>query len=329
MDQLSTRLLGLTVWGASSIKLKREINEIQGTEDTGDLIFQDTNTTLKIFMPISIPNQAMSTYCLSQAFIKHCGITDTGYQQLVLPILTVSIAEIEKLLEMYNLDVPRNNDAEGRLPESLFSNLGEDIQHPPVAELPDSGDFATRTSSAAARESLSRSGPSNSGPTSSLRARIPTLDQSVAKVREAAASHAAGARLDLFTSEAPPVGRPVAPEGDAGSDTFEDSGLGDSVLSRTPTRGSESSTEDSQDMNPQDTFDFDTLRSALPDVLASVTPARRSLGRERSSGSRKSGRVFHGNNDGFEEESGLQGLHQKHIGLLGEAFVSVFPAPRY
>jgi hypothetical protein len=329
MNQLTTRLLGLTVWGTSSIKLKREVDDIQGTGDTGDLIFQDTDTTLKIFMPISISNQAMSTYRLSQAFIKHCGITDTSYQQLVLPILTISIAEIEKLLEMYNLDVPRNDDAESRLPESLFSNLGEDIQHSPVAELPDFGDFAPRMSSATARESISRSGPSSSGPTSSLRARIPTLDQSVAKVREAAASHATGARLDLFTSEAPLVGRPAASEGDTGSDIFEDSGFGDGTLSRTPTRGPESFTEDSQDMSSQDTFDLDALRSTLPDVPARVTPARISLSGGRSSGSHTSGRASHGNNDGFEEESGLQGLHQKHIGLLGEAFVSVFPAPRY
>jgi hypothetical protein len=328
MDQLTTRLLGLTLWGAPSIKLKREVDDIQGTEDTGDLIFQDTDTTLKIFMPISIPNQPMSTYRLSQAFIKHCGITDTRYQQLVLPILTISIAEIEKLLEMYNLDVPGNNDPEGKLPESLFSNLGEDIQLSPVAELPDFGGFASRTSSTTVRESLSRSGPSSSGPASSLRARIPTLDQSVAKVREAAASHAAGARLILFSSEAPHIGRPVTSEGDTGSDIYKDSGLGDSVLSRTPTRGSENFKEDSQDMGSQGAFNFETLRSALPEVSARVAPAR-SLAGERSSGSHTSGSASHGRNDGFEEESGLQGLRQKHIGLLGEAFVRVFLAPRY
>jgi hypothetical protein len=328
MDQLTTRLFGLTVWGTPSIKLKREVDDIQGTEDTGDLIFQDIDTTLKIFIPIDIPNQSMSTYRLSQAFIKHCGITDTRYQQLVLPILTIPIAEIEKLLEMYSLDGPRNNDPEGMLPESLFSNLGEDIQLSPAAELPDFEDFASRTPSAAVRESLLRSGPSSSGHTSSLRVRIPTLDQSVAKVREAAASRAAGARLVLFSSEAPPMGRPVTSEGDTGSDVFEDSGLGNSVLSRTPTRGSESSTEDSQDISSRGVFDFDTLRSALPEVSARVAPARRLLGGEKSSRSHTSGRTSHERNDGFEEESSLQVLHQKHIGLLGEAFVRVFLVPK-
>jgi hypothetical protein len=326
MDQLTTRLLGLTVWGTPSIKLKREVNDIQGTEDTGDLIFQDTDTTLKVFMPINIPNQPMSTYRLSEAFIKHCGITDTRYQKLVMPILTISIAEIEKLLEMYNLDGPRNNDSKGRLPESLFSNLGEDIQLSPVAELPDFGDFASRASFAAARESLPRSGPSSSGPASSLRARIPTLDQSVATVREAAASHAAGARLVLFSSETPHIGRSVPSKGDTGSEIYEDSGFGGSIMSRTPTRGSESSTEDSQDMSSKGAFDFDTLRSALPEVSARVAPARRLLVGERSSVSHTSGRASHGRNDEFEEESSLQGLHQKHIGLLGEAFVRVFLA---
>jgi hypothetical protein len=329
MDQLTTRLFGLTVWGTPSIKLKREVDGIQGTEDTGDLVFQETDTTLKIFIPINIPNQSMSTFRLSQDFIKHCGITDTRYQQLVLPILTIPIAEIEKLLEKYNLDGLRNNDPEGKLPESLFSNIGEDIQLFPVAELPDFGDFASRTSSATVRESLSRSGPSSSKPTSSLRVRIPTLDQSVAKVREAAASYAAGARLVLFSSEAPPIGRPVTSEGDTGSDVFEDSRSGDSILSQTLTRGSESPTEDSQDISSRGAFDLDALHSALPEATPSVAAARRILGGEKSSGSHTSGKASCGRNDGFEEESSLQSLHQKHIGLLGEAFVRVFLAANY
>jgi hypothetical protein len=120
---LNSRLQSLTMWGVMAIALKRRIEDIEGTEDSGDIVFKETKTKLDIYFPIDMEDHVMFNYQLSQNLIKHCGITDTRYETLVQPILTARISSIPKLFEKYDLDGELESDAASNLPRSFFSNV--------------------------------------------------------------------------------------------------------------------------------------------------------------------------------------------------------------
>jgi hypothetical protein len=120
---LTSRLQSLTVWGVTAIKLKRRINEIEGIEDSGDIVFKEKSTQLDIYIPIDIENQSVFVYQLSENIIKHCGITDSRHQKLVQPILSAPISRIPTLLEQFDLDGHLEADAGSSLLGSFFDSV--------------------------------------------------------------------------------------------------------------------------------------------------------------------------------------------------------------
>jgi hypothetical protein len=98
-DRLASQLRDLKVWGAEAITIKRYVDGVEGKEDSGDILLHDTDDKLDIYLPIDISDKWMSVALLAEAFAQHCGITDPAYQILVLQILTVSISNINKMLE--------------------------------------------------------------------------------------------------------------------------------------------------------------------------------------------------------------------------------------
>ena len=75
---------------------------------TGNVVFRDTNESIDIYLPIHM-DPATINYHLSPHFIEYCGIIDSKYQQLVLPLLSLPFASIDDQLEKYDLDSPHQH----------------------------------------------------------------------------------------------------------------------------------------------------------------------------------------------------------------------------
>jgi len=97
----------------------RTVGAVAVVERNEDLIFQETEMTLNIYLPLDNSDRATSNNRLSQEFIKCCNIKDNNYHNLVLAILTFPITTIEYVLEERNLDTPTS--ASSRLPVGLFT----------------------------------------------------------------------------------------------------------------------------------------------------------------------------------------------------------------
>lgn len=313
MDLLRTSLLGLEVWGAPSIKIRRKIrrNNVEGKESDGDLIFRDTDTTLKIYLPIDYQmSDPKWTFLLTEGFIKHCGITDPNYQILVSPILSFKLEDIERFLERYNLDQPQTEDVGKNFPETLFrSTTGVTQDQSVTRSLEIAPETASKSNYLAVSDSANRSSSPNAETEAMLRARIPTLDQSLAKVREAGASRASKVRLSLFSS--PPW---LASGREANAPSGTTTPLPRDALGR------------SQDTRSQDVFNTDSLRKSLRDIATSTDRGNFPLGETISSEKGMDGCMTRGartrRTQGFGAEAmSLQNLHIKQIGLLGEVYV--------
>lgn len=254
----------MKVWGAASINLKRQIDDIYGREDSGDVVFQDADpTTFHIYMPISITDLSIVNCRLAEEFIKHCGISEPKYQQLVLQILIIPITEIEKLLEPYDLDRP-NDDPSSNIPNDLTTGLTTE-------------------------EQISDPEPLNLGTTSALQASIPTLNHSMARVREAAASRGENTSFSVHSARAQQMNTEAVDEDDCDSDSdqHEDSGFVDSVSGQHSTQASGNPHDGSQNSTEEDAFGVESLRSALPDIATPRTFAPRSSGGRRNLGPKR------------------------------------------
>jgi hypothetical protein len=300
----------LTVWGVTAIKLKRRIGNIEGTEDSGDVVFKETTTKLDIYIPIDIENQSLFVYQLSERLIKHCNITESRFEKLVPPILTAPISKILKLLEQYDLDADFQSDAGSYLPRSFFENVPDQDQE---------NILGTSTSI----EIFSTSRLSVPGAVSSLRASIPTLDQSIASVRQAAALEDGNSSFTVFGPQASSKSRAGASSTEA-SDIHDDSGFVDELTGSTISSSPGVTRMNSDEGGSGDVFGVAALRSALPE--ANESRPRMSFENSRFTGSpshsRSHGRYFAGPVD---EGSSTRVLHDRYIGLLGEIFVSYLP----
>jgi hypothetical protein len=209
---LAVRLQNLEVWRVTGIRLLRRIGDIEGIADVGNVVFKDTETTLDIFMPIG-DTLTDVTFDLAQSFIKHCGITGNVHEQLVSMILTKPISSINKSLEYYELDLPTGVPNRKFPPDEIF----EQFESLSINEVPttESGQHVAATEDI---DKIIYANPSQSK--SALRAAIPTLDDSIVKVREAATSRNQSASFKVFSPKAQRTQRSISFE------TFNGSGPG-------------------------------------------------------------------------------------------------------
>lgn len=309
-DKLASQLRSLKVWGVEAITIKRYLDEVEGKEDSGDVILHDTEDKLDIYLPIEISDRWMSNALLAEAFVKHCGIIDPAYEPLVLQILTVSISNINKMLERHSLDGPDDVKLRNRLPDSLFAS--HDILQ---EQEPDTEDVN-------GEEIPPKSSTPTIGATSALRSNIPTLDASLATVREGAASHHEDASFCVFSPTPPSRQRSRSPAIYSNSDTSINSGQSEVIQNGGTAKDSEVF-QFIGTRNSEKAFDVESLLSALPDISGLQTPTRHTLAAPASA-SRSRTRSRSPGYAPTEEGNTLQGLHLKHIGLLGETFVSAY-----
>jgi hypothetical protein len=294
----------LKVWRVREIKLRRHIGAIEGLENSGEVVFRDTDTILDIYLPINPLNFAITNYHLSQEFIKHCGIINPQYQLRVQNILGFPITHLPILLESLDLDLSVDSVPSPIIPDTINHNLEE--QDP--------------LESPAQTQTI----------TSALRSRIPNLDQSLAAVRQAAAAIPPTSGFTVFTSGIQPSTSSTAiAEGSGrsihellGSDTRDPEGHSSDVNAlRRAVHGSD--TESS-------VFGLEALHSALPDLdgTSATSPGGHQSqisGSHATSASVNSGtRNIGVAHSGANENNSVQNLYNRHIGLLGEFFVT-FP----
>ena len=318
MARLTLRLQSLTVWGVTSIRLSRRIvkEDIEGAEDTGEIVFQETELTLNIYNPFDTDDLSTSNFLLSEHFIKHCGITDVRYQKLVLPILTVPVSKISKILESHNLDGDNQASHRSDLPESLFNHFGDvDQSSDGTMGL----NFGSRHALSVTSNPLSAVTTSNLGVISSLRARVPTLDQELKVVRESATLDEENSSFVVLGSHIYGRDRSAASELGSEHGTFEDSGVGDSVLNNEDS----SEGEDEDDHHPADAFEVASMRLALLEATESGSPRRASFGRRSPAGFQTHSRSHRApSGDRVDGSNSPRGKNERRTGLCGETFVS-------
>lgn len=293
---MTSRLQSLTVWG----------------------VFKEKSTQLDIYIPIDIENQCVFVYQLSENLIKHCGITDSRHQKLVQPILSAPISRIPKLLEQFDLDGQLEADAGSSLPVSFLDSV--QAQDPRNTFRTSTAPYSASRFESTGNETFFTSRPPITGSMSSLRTSIPTLDQSIASIRQAAASEDRSSSFTVF-------GPQITTQNISASSTTEHSDIrDDSGFVDELTDSNISSNRRVRGINDDEdgeggVFGVAALRSALAETTESCP--RMSFGGSRFTGSpsysRSQGRYFAGPVD---EESSVQSLHDRHVGLLGETFVS-------
>jgi hypothetical protein len=301
---LAVRLQNLEVWRVTGIRLLRRIGDIEGIADVGNVVFKDTETTLDIFMPIG-DTLTDVTFDLAQNFKKHCGITDNIHGQLVSMILTKPISRINKYLESYDLDLPTGAPNRQFPPDEIF----EQFESLSINEVPttESGQHVAATEDI---DKIVYANPSQSK--SALRAAIPTLDDSIEKVREAATSLNESASFKVFSPNAQRTQKSISFK------TFNGSGPGTFVDTESESNSnSPHQSRDSGKCNDSSFIaDVSDLSSTVPEVQTHVRtnwkPSHSVLRSENAT------RLSGGSGN---EENSVQALHLKHIGLLGEAFV--------
>jgi hypothetical protein len=138
-------------------------------------------------------------------------------------------------------------------------------------------------------EQISDPEPLNLGTTSALQASIPTLNHSMARVREAAASRGENTSFSVHSARAQQMNTEAVDEDDCDSDSdqHEDSGFVDSVSGQHSTQASGNPHDGSQNSTEEDAFGVESLRSALPDIATPRTFAPRSSGGRRNLGPKR------------------------------------------
>lgn len=303
--ELSARLASLTVWEVAKIRLTRKIDGVEGAEDSGIVVFDDTNKDkLDIYFSSDPTKQALLDCKLSEELIKHCEISQPEYKALVLKILILPLSHIERYLEDYDLDNP---DVANQmdLNDEAFSSLEQF-----------DGDSSETAISLIAIGTPPSVRPGCSESPLSLQETIPTLDQTISSVRQAASSQETQpSRLTLnFRSGNDAQTAKARSHLEA---EINGSGIGSDRPSPAGSRpqSSSQSREDRGNFSFGGTFARD-LRSTLPKIDPSGTP------RTARSRSRQPNNIREEPHDDDTE----QRLHNKLIGVLGEVFVSTKPS---
>lgn len=281
---------------------------MEGVEDTGIVVFDQTDEEkLDIYVSSDPTKQGLLNCQLSEEFIKYCEISKPEYRQLVLKILILPLTEIERYLEDYDLD---SRDAANQMgPNSqVFSPFEQFDENIPETAI------SLRTSGTSLDMCLGR----REGPLS-LRETIPTLDQAISSVRQAASSQEVqpGRLTRQFRSdndERPTKARScVEPE-------INDTRIGSDASSPGSSRPQSSSTNTTAD---QESFSFGNifvgdLRSTLPQIDVSFQRPSRASGMPSGQPSNL--------REKQNADDTAQGLRNQFIGVLGEVFVSIKPS---
>lgn len=331
--RLAALLDTLQVWGVSAIKLLHEVNEIVGADDTGSLIFDDTDESKLDIIYVLNTEEAILNFELSKDFIEFCDITDKQLEKLVHPILTYPLKDIEKLLESYGLDMP--NDLHSGSAETFDSvnelneeNDADIVENSPISETTSIAIASPRIPSP--RSSTPQTPPDRlfSGQSSKLRDRIPALDERISSVKAAATQPNMSPTLIITPSQRMNIRTPLIPGIVSNSNEILPS-----TISRTESElllpeiqlagPSTPSASRHGPQNPHDAFDFGDMASALSDVLATATPSRHH-GASTSRHPHRSRFSHSPQNPRWEPDprDTMQGFHNQYVGLQGEVFVS-------
>ena len=154
----------------------------------------------------------------------------------------------------------------------------------------------------------------------SLRERIPTLDQTVSLVRDVALAVNAGPLSITAVSSPKRHASRHSPVTGNEADQFSDSGIGNSPARP---RSQELVEESFGGLHTRNTFNLDSLRSALPDEPSGNVPPLRSERAPRHPFLRRPRTSTSGVQSGLSNENSTQAIHWKYIGALGEVFVSI------
>lgn len=326
-SRLLNNLANLNVWGVQKISLTQDVDGVEVTEDTGQIIFDDADVSkLEIYLSIKDSRQAMVDFELSKEFIRYCGITDPSLQNLVLPILQYPREGIEELLEEYELDGLGDHDEQSiELAESVSEESND--RSSPIPRVDTSTIPLPRTPSSGINILAQESSSQVSRPSSILRDRIPALDQSIASIRAGAALPSTTPTLIITPSRIRTSSRPSFDNTYSGTNGAQYSRAENESLSPGNVMGeakeSESSTTDPGAETPHDAFEFGNFHSEFAEAFGLDTPSRESCTPStqhhsvpRYSRSPRSARAEP------DPESTMQGLQMQKIGLLGETFVS-------
>ncbi|KAF8854837.1 hypothetical protein BDZ45DRAFT_693078 [Acephala macrosclerotiorum] len=328
-SRLLTRLLSLKVWGVQAIKLTQEVYGAEITEDTSRILFDDADDSkLEIYFSIKDSQNVMVDFELSKEFIRYCGITDHSFQKLVLPIIQYPHEEIEKLLEEYGLDEPiDHNEKSTELLKSDSEESNDESGSIPQVDTGTMSMSVPRTPSSGMNILDQESNSQVSKPSSSLRDRIPALDQSIASIREAAALPSTIPSLIITPSR---IRTNAIPSFDSASRDAKDvqhfivgnesrsagNVVGEAKQSASSTTGRGAET-------PHDAFEFANFHSEFSEVFGLDTPSqsRRVSSTQHHSVPRYS-RSPRAAGMEPDPESTMQGLQMQKIGLLGETFIN-------
>jgi hypothetical protein len=219
------------------------------------------------------------------------------------------------LLEQFDLDGQLEADAESSLPVSFLDSV--QAQDPRNTFRKSTAPYSASRFESTGNETFFTSRPPITRSVSSLRTSISTLDQSLAFVRQAAASED---RSSSFTVFGPQITTQniSASSTTEHSDIRDDSGFVDELTdSNISSNGRVRGINDDED-GEGGMFGVAALRSALAETTESCP--RMSFG-----GSRFTGSPSYSRSQGYfagpvDEESSVRSLHDRHVGLLGETF---------
>lgn len=302
--------------------------DIEVTEDTSHILFDDADDSkLEIYIPIKDSQNAMVDYQLSKEFIRYCGITDHNFQKLVHPIIQYPYDKIEKLLEEYGLDEPTDhNEKSTELMKSVSEESSDESG--PFSQI-DTGTMSMslpRTPSSGMDTFDQESNSQVSKPSSSLRDRIPALDQSIASVREAAALPSTTPSLIITPSRIRANASPSF-----GSTSREANDVQHTIV-RNESRSSGNVMDDAKqstfsttergDETPHDAFEFANFNAEFSEVFGLGTSQSPRVSSTQHYSVPRYGRSPRTARVESDAESTMQGLQRHKIGLLGETFVS-------
>ncbi|PVH86308.1 hypothetical protein DL98DRAFT_650337 [Cadophora sp. DSE1049] len=328
-SRLLTRLLALKVWGVQALKLTQEVHDVKVTEETNQILFDDTDdSTIEIYLSIKGTQKPKADFELSKEFIRYCVITDHSLQGLVLPIIQYPLAEIENLLEGYGLDAPIGYDEEST---ELLQSTSVEKDDESGSTFRDSPDLMSspKTPNRGAN-TLDDAPNTQASRRSSLRDNIPALNQSIAFVREVATLPSTTPTVIVTSSRVRTTATAFLNE-----EVLEHS-IPEDILGsagKKMNRASQSTTSRPEDetRSSPNAFDFANFHTEFSETFGLNIPSQsrqtsstQNYSTPKYSRSPRYSRSSHGTRVTPDPESTMFGLQMQKIGLLGESFVNAW-----
>lgn len=305
-----------------------------GVEETDSVIFNEADDdTLDIYISFNGSIQAVVENQLSEKFIQFCGIPENRHR-IVRPILSFPLENLRHFLDENGLDVSVDRPYLPTNDSQIGTEVNEEIERALLIDDIREVTSTPRTPNSGRHTAFLPLATEDLRQSSLLRERIPTLDESIAVVRRAAALPNTAPTLIITPSRvlASPSNLGLGSNNNANntiSPGAENEQTSPQPRTSHPRDSSTLSTEVGSEVVGS-ALDMTDLQATFSEVLSIETSSRTSLMTSTQvfspSSLSRSPRTS-GLNLVPEPERSMLGLHRQHIGLLGEIFVSQSPLP--